>query len=125
MTEKLIEQKRKFVDEDTIPDHLKCHMCYEVFLDPIMDMACQHTFCKECILSWIKSNNNKNQKPSWPVCRKNLCPKGKLKRNLMAFQIINELSIHCSNHPHCPWVGTLDTADTHIPKCTSSAAGAA
>ena len=43
----------------------------------------------------------------------------------MAFQIINELNIHCSNHPHCEWVGTLDTADTHIPKCSSSAAGSA
>ena len=34
----------------------------------------------------------------------------------MAFQIINDLKIKCSNET-CPWIGTLDQAQSHIPNC--------
>ena len=105
-------------EETTIPDNLKCTMCEEVFIDPVMDLKCQHTFCKDCIIAWIKSNKSRNQQASCPVCRKILCSEAKLVRNFLAFSVINDLHIHCSNHSAgCKWTGTLDKAASHISKC--------
>ena len=108
---------RNFVDADSIPAHLNCTMCEEVFIDPVMDKKCQHTFCKECIVSWIKLSQKKEQEATCPICRKILCKAGELKRNLLAWQIISGHQIYCQNKPSCQWEGPLDMADAHIRTC--------
>ena len=48
--------------EESVPDHLKCIICYEIFNKPI-SLRCGHTFCKMCLESALK------EKPVCPTCR--------------------------------------------------------
>ena len=44
-----------------------------------------------------------------------------LNKNLLAFQIINDLAIYCSNMSKgCEWKGALDQATSHLPNCQFS-----
>jgi hypothetical protein len=34
-----------------------CSICQDILRDPIVTNCCLHTFCKECMYSWLKTNN--------------------------------------------------------------------
>lgn len=105
--------KRRFCEVSRISKHLYCSICQEVYNDP-QQLPCQHTFCKQCILQW--SENHKAAAVPCPFCRKML-NNNQLFRNLLAYQIINDLEIFCSNRG-CDWRGTLDNITHHLPNCT-------
>ena len=44
-----IATKRLFVERSRISKHLICSICMDVFTDPAMPTACQHTFCRKCL----------------------------------------------------------------------------
>lgn len=48
--------------EEDIPEDLKCIICMDLFLNPVV-VSCGHTFCKICVQDLIRD------KPSCPVCR--------------------------------------------------------
>ena len=106
---------RIFVSTADISKELFCSICQEVFNDPVQS-TCQHTFCRECITSWAKSKNHM----TCPLCRVKINVKT-LNRNLLAFQIINDLEIYCNNKTKgCEWIGALDNATSHLPNCQFS-----
>ncbi len=43
-----------------------CVICTEPIKKPVMEPSCQHVFCGECLLTWLKSHNN------CPTCRSNI-----------------------------------------------------
>ena len=77
---------------------------------------CQHTFCKGCLEKLIL-NNRATQVPC-PVCRQPF-RHNHLQRNILAYQLINELEIYCANRG-CQWKGPLDHVAIHLPKCSFS-----
>jgi hypothetical protein len=34
-----------------------CSICQDILRDPIVTNCCLHTFCKECMNSWLETNN--------------------------------------------------------------------
>ena len=100
--------KRSFVHPTQISRHLYCCVCAEVFNDPVRS-KCLHTFCRSCIESWCA---NRRGAASCPVCRKPIVQRD-LGKDLLAFQIINDLEIYCSNRG-CPWSGPLSAVQAHL-----------
>lgn len=54
-----------------------------------------HTFCEECIKSWLNSLNTAKEKVC-PICR-NKVTKTSMSRDLIAFNIINDMNVYCNN----------------------------
>ncbi|CAF1464029.1 unnamed protein product [Adineta ricciae] len=52
-----------YLNEDSIPDELKCTICQEPFINPFNGTKCGHTFCESCIDNWFRHNS------SCPTCR--------------------------------------------------------
>lgn len=51
------------MNEEAIDCKLKCSICTEPFRKPVSLQLCRHTFCKKCILKWLRSKQN------CPICR--------------------------------------------------------
>lgn len=105
--------RRRFVEASKISKYLNCSICQEVFNDPVMP-PCQHTFCKVCLQGWTE--NQRAATVNCPVCRSQFRIRD-LDRNLLAYQIVNDLVIHCTNL-QCPWRGPLESITAHLPKCS-------
>ena len=55
---------------------------------------------------------------SCPLCRSVRLNKNELNKNLIAFQIINELEIYCPHKSRgCKWQGAIDRASSHMKQC--------
>lgn len=54
-----------YMDEGGIDPELKCSICAQPFEEPVSGNRCNHTFCKQCITTWLKNNK------TCPICR---CP---------------------------------------------------
>ena len=67
-------------------DLFKCSICTDVFMSPTT-VGCGHTFCKECITTWLKNTNKTNK--TCPMCN-NLIT-GKLKKEFEKNIIIDEI----------------------------------
>ena len=97
--------KRLFVERSRISKHLVCSICMDVFTDPVMPPACQHTFCRKCLTSLVENYRTANA--PCPFCRKNF-KLSTVKTNLLASAMISELEIYCSNrNKNCPWKGEM------------------
>jgi hypothetical protein len=54
-----------------------------------------HTFCEECINSWLNSVHSAKEKLC-PICRNKVTKTG-MSRDLIAFNIINDMEVYCNN----------------------------
>ena len=52
--------------EDLISYKKECVICFEI-IEKELKFNCQHYFCKDCILKWIK-----REQTTCPVCRDNI-----------------------------------------------------
>ncbi|XP_065098869.1 RING finger protein 151 [Paramisgurnus dabryanus] len=98
----------KFVDT---PDHdLICVICKAVLRWPVR-LTCNHVFCKECILQWMK------RQVRCPCCRKSI----NQDQMLVLFKLrksIGRLSIKCQNqHQGCRATFPLSDESLHISNC--------
>jgi hypothetical protein len=100
--------ERNFVNLNLISRHLICTICQEVFDDPSR-INCGHTFCRDCLVSWIDKSNK------CPMCRVPV-KKEDLHRDLIAFNIISDLEVTCI-HKGCPWKSTLNNLVEHVKFC--------
>ena len=101
--------KRKFVHPTQISKHLDCSVCQDVFNDPVRS-KCLHTFCRSCIEEWCRNHRGS---ASCPVCRKPINASRDLGKDLLAFQIINDLEIYCPQRG-CRWSGPLSDVERHL-----------
>jgi hypothetical protein len=79
-----------------------------------------HTFCEECLKSWLEQQN------FCPMCRGKIIKK-QLGKDLVAYSIINDMPLSCnntgmcinllSNILDCPWKGPLSELVNHLKSC--------
>lgn len=60
------------------------------------NLICSHTYCDECIKNWLNSVNSVKEKVC-PICRSKTT-KNSLSRDLIAFNIINDMEVFCNNN---------------------------
>jgi len=80
-----------YENEGQINVDLKCSICLDPFQSPFCDAYCGHTFCFECLKTWIR------QKRSCPICRRyftKFVPVTNKKR----LNELDDLLVHCV---HC------------------------
>ncbi|KAI1288091.1 E3 ubiquitin-protein ligase NRDP1 [Halotydeus destructor] len=92
-----------------LEDDLTCPVCCGIFDGPVVTI-CGHTFCQECIVTWMTEEN------SCPVCRKLLY---KLCRPPVAFMnILNRQRITCDQRSNgCSELIQLDRLSEHVKSC--------
>lgn len=99
---------RRFLAPSKLPKYLMCIICTEVFVDPVC-LLCGHTFCKNCIRAWVKSNK------ACPVCRTPSNLKS-LSDNIIAKAVIAEIEVICT-YKGCSWTGKLRQSLSHTNTC--------
>ena len=99
---------RNFIQTEFISKHLLCIFCQDTFYDPTR-LGCGHTYCKECISKWKKSNT------TCPICRKKIV-KNQISQDIIANNIINDLIVTCNNKT-CPWKGSILDLVKHMSYC--------
>eukprot|EP01088_Endostelium_zonatum_P016465 TRINITY_DN4460_c0_g1_i1.p1 TRINITY_DN4460_c0_g1~~TRINITY_DN4460_c0_g1_i1.p1 ORF type:complete len:240 (-),score=26.84 TRINITY_DN4460_c0_g1_i1:74-793(-) len=132
------EQKNYNYVDDNIDQELKCTICQEPLLDPILEPKCSQMFCKVCIYSWIQD------KRSCPHCRHytsketlspvpryvintlnslkvscNYCQTA-IERNKLEQHdnICSQKLTHCrASDLECPWTGPRSKEEDHEKSC--------
>ena len=78
-----------------------------IFLSPT-DLPCCHTFCRTCILPYLRKN------PQCPQCRKPAEVHGCRDSSLALRRICDKSKVKC---PKCGYVTERNLLSDHIPKC--------
>lgn len=136
----------EYINENEIDDELKCAICKQPLDSPVSLSICHHTFCKQCIKSWLNHNE------TCPTCRQVTTSRSwrqpsyvpintrivlnQLDRLLVRCSFCNETNIqrcHWKNHEKiclkkvikcssadikCTWEGTRDLLAAHLNDCT-------
>lgn len=55
-----------YESESLIADELKCAICHRPFDSPVDNNACEHTFCRACITTWLFAQQ------TCPTCRRRM-----------------------------------------------------
>ncbi|KAI5966013.1 hypothetical protein KGF57_000686 [Candida theae] len=105
----------------TNTDHLNCPICQQPFITPLTTI-CGHTFCKECILEFVKSLRNGttsndhaghcplDRTPIDPVNTNDLFP-----TPLIVTNLVDDLKVYCLNSERgCDWSGSRWEVDHHV-----------
>ncbi|UJR16789.1 hypothetical protein I4U23_003688 [Adineta vaga] len=53
----------EYINENEIDEELRCTICKQPLQSPVSLVVCNHTFCRECIETWL------NQIQTCPTCR--------------------------------------------------------
>ena len=83
----------KYINDDTIvhdaifeafKEEVKCPICQNILINPMMCMGCQNVFCKKCTDEWAKKDDKcpsrcKNQNYQKSIEKKNILSKLKFK----------------------------------------------
>jgi hypothetical protein len=86
-----------------------CPIKFGILRDPVVD-KCGHTYCDECIKSWVEAN----QKETCPLTGLNM-DKTQLAPNLIVRSLLEEMSIKCIHFKKgCEWKGDLSKLLSHI-----------
>ncbi|UJR18325.1 hypothetical protein I4U23_005227 [Adineta vaga] len=127
-----------YINEDQIDSELKCIICQQPFVKPMIGTKCGHTFCQECIQNWYSGNS------SCPSCRQKTSFQplmtrivlNQLDRLLVRCSYCNKNDIERGNfHDHinrrcsevrvkcpaadmkCKWVGKQNEQAQHSVEC--------
>jgi len=90
------------VDED-----LTCQICLQPFVEPV-DTPCGHTFCKACLLSYLKVN------PMCPLDRKPLNEMVLQPSNLVLRRLLDKQMVMCPNSDSCTEELQRGSLDDHL-----------
>lgn len=96
-----------------IPGDLKCSICLEVPLRPMIT-PCDHLFCDTCIQRALISQD------SCPNCRSpcGLFDTRRLKNGSLLHRVWGGIKVNCSNHDGaCPWKGSISDYMKHTEEC--------
>ena len=105
------------MDINLIKDQYTCLVCQNIYLNPVKLANCGHNFCKDCLDSYIKNQNNqkKNSKNQCPLCRSSFSKKDiKLDFNLESE--MNNQQIKCI----CGSIMSLSQYSNHSDICDTS-----
>ncbi|CAF1201427.1 unnamed protein product [Rotaria sordida] len=130
------------MDEDSIDAEVKCSICTEAFIDPVVISSCKHIFCRSGIETVLQD------KPVCPLCRHepitlnelqladhtmvdylnqllvkcDTCDEKDIQRNLFDEHIKKlcpKVQMTCSAADlKCGWTGLRDQLDEHVAHCT-------
>lgn len=135
-----ITEKFEYVNESSIDPELICTICQSPYQDPRCT-PCDHTFCADCINTWVKANSR-----SCPTCRQtfpsnDLAPANRIVRNMLDRLLVKctrcgdttlrrdqfadhrqkkcpKNSVCClSAEVYCPWTGPQDQLESHLSSC--------
>jgi len=95
-----------------IDEELICSICSGVLEDPKQAPSCEHAFCAECIMEWLRRRQT-CPVDRIPVSINELKPVPRITKNLLA-----RLEIKCDNEQFgCQNVVKLDLLPMHLKEC--------
>ncbi|KAL0974157.1 hypothetical protein UPYG_G00216400 [Umbra pygmaea] len=80
--------------QDEVDDELICHICLQPLLRP-MDTPCGHTYCYECLSSFLKEQD------FCPVDRQRLQLHQCRPSSLLVRNLLDKLTVLCPHHAEC------------------------
>ncbi|RWS03949.1 E3 ubiquitin-protein ligase NRDP1-like isoform X2 [Dinothrombium tinctorium] len=103
----------RFTNLSFVKDEVICAICRAVFDDPLCLTKCGHTYCKSCILRWLR------ERKTCPIDGSEVCEMNALiSAPLIVKNIIGLLLIHCDYELNgCREVVALENLREHCEKC--------
>ena len=108
------------LEPDRVQDNLKCVVCMELSVDPVIIAAtCEHMFCRECV---EQAFHNCNDDTKCPACRNELLVPGEKTRELegISRRVWGEIKVQCAGHRTCEWTGDVSDALPHVSTCQAA-----
>ncbi|CAG2168861.1 unnamed protein product, partial [Oppiella nova] len=91
---------------------LSCSICLNIFRDPVVTPCCHQTFCRDCLIEWLKGNT------VCPYDRKTLNANELYKPRRVFEDKLSKLEIKCQfSNNGCPSVVPLDQLPQHVNSC--------
>ncbi len=94
-------------------EQVTCGICFCVTMDPHMLSQCQHTYCKNCIITYCGTSSPKKVDHSCPSCRTLFTLDNNIKKNMLQANIVEKLLVHCI-FSKCTWQGEYGIIYHHI-----------
>ncbi|CAG2166305.1 unnamed protein product [Oppiella nova] len=95
---------------------LSCSICLNIIRDPVVTPCCHQTFCRDCLIEWLKENT------VCPYDRKTLNANELYKPRRVFEDILGKLKIKCKFSDNgCPSVVPLDQLPQHVNSCPYNA----
>jgi E3 ubiquitin-protein ligase NRDP1 len=97
--------------EGTVNPAILCSVCKEVLKDPV-NTPCGHTFCRECIIEWIRTS------PSCPVDRNRLNLENISNAGCTLRSLLDSLPVKCGFSVNgCSYSGKRSSLVNHESGC--------
>jgi E3 ubiquitin-protein ligase NRDP1 len=95
-----------------IDEELVCSICGGVLERPLQAPTCEHAFCADCIIEWLK------RQPSCPVDRGTIRQQELVTAPRILRNLLGRLTISCDNAEFgCEAVVRLDALEGHLAEC--------
>lgn len=85
----------------SIKDIIKCCICLNIIIEPMMCMRCNNNFCKKCIEQWT------NIKKECPF----RCQNTNYKKSLVISKLLSKLKFNCKK---CQKIVNYDNMEQHL-----------
>lgn len=129
-----------YMNASSIDKHVRCTICSDPFTDPVVT-PCDHTFCRNCIKSWLDKKSECYSCRKGDISVKILRPVSRSvgqmldkilvrclaceQENIRRVDFVDHLENHCLYHPQrctandlkCPWIGLRNQAKAHHSVC--------
>jgi hypothetical protein len=132
----------EYVNEDSIDNNLKCGICNDPFVDPVVT-PCHHSYCWLCLDRWFQTS-----KSTCPACRKTISRFNTMPVTLLSFiSMLDQLLVECklckqskiqrgnfedhiekicpkkivdcsASDIGCSWTGLREEFQNHLSTCT-------
>ena len=89
----------KYINDNTVvdaeiykvfKDFIKCPICHNILINPIMCLGCQKAYCKKCIDEWSKNDDRCPTRCKNPTYQKNVEKNNMLSRLKFKCEICGE-----------------------------------
>ena len=76
-----------------LKDSITCPLCFGIYINPVMCMKCQNTYCKKCAEDWGKRDNkcpNRCENPNYQesIGKNEILSKLKFKCQIVIWKLI-------------------------------------
>ena len=82
----------RFLEKDSIVEELICTICIDILKDPVQT-NCEHTFCRECITTWLEGGHRTCPDDREQLSSNDLRPPSRLTKHML-----NNLIVRCKNN---------------------------
>lgn len=102
--------------DDAHVEEFICKVCLQLMESPLCTSLCGHAFCKPCLESWFRAQEQQGMAPNCPTCKANLATDKIVelrKAEPLAWRVMGKIKVRCPLEG-CGWKGDYYSLEAHM-----------